>query len=191
MKPLILASASPRRAELLQQIGLTFEVCAADIDETPQACELPRDYVLRMAKEKALAIAPRFPQAVVIASDTSVVVDGTVLGKPVDAGDASRMLQLLSGRSHQVMTSVCVYSAEYTDLVVNETDVWFKPLSTSEIEAYWRSGEPADKAGAYAIQGLGAMFVERIDGSYSGVMGLPLFDVARMLHDAGVIESIA
>ena len=191
MKPLILASASPRRAELLQQIGLTFEVCAADIDETPQACELPRDYVLRMAKEKALAIAPRFPQAVVIASDTSVVVDGTVLGKPVDEEDASRMLQLLSGRSHQVMTSVCVYSAEYTDLVVNETDVWFKPLSTSEIEAYWRSGEPADKAGAYAIQGLGAMFVERIDGSYSGVMGLPLFDVARMLHDAGVIESIA
>ena len=191
MKPLILASASPRRAELLQQIGLTFEVCAADIDETPQACELPRDYVLRMAKEKALAIAPRFPQAVVIASDTSVVVDGTVLGKPVDAEDASRMLQLLSGRSHQVMTSVCVYSAEYTDLVVNETDVWFKPLSATEIEAYWRSGEPVDKAGAYAIQGLGAMFVERIDGSYSGVMGLPLFDVARMLHDAGVIESIA
>jgi len=191
MKPLILASASPRRAELLQQIGLTFEVCAADIDETPQACELPRDYVLRMAKEKALAIAPRFPQAVVIASDTSVVVDGTVLGKPVDAEDASRMLQLLSGRSHQVMTSVCVYSAEYTDLVVNETDVWFKPLSAAEIEAYWRCGEPVDKAGAYAIQGLGAMFVERIDGSYSGVMGLPLFDVARMLHDAGVIESIA
>jgi len=191
MKPLILASASPRRAKLLQQIGLTFKVCAADIDETPQACELPRDYVLRMAKEKALAIAPRFPQAVVIASDTSVVVDGTVLGKPVDAEDASRMLQLLSGRSHQVMTSVCVYSAEYTDLVVNETDVWFKPLSAAEIEAYWRSGEPVDKAGAYAIQGLGAMFVERIDGSYSGVMGLPLFDVARMLHDAGVIESIA
>ena len=191
MKPLILASASPRRAKLLQQIGLTFKVCAADIDETPQACELPRDYVLRMAKEKALAIAPRFPQAVVIASDTSVVVDGTVLGKPVDAEDASRMLQLLSGRSHQVMTSVCVYSAEYTDLVVNETDVWFKPLSAAEIEAYLRSGEPVDKAGAYAIQGLGAMFVERIDGSYSGVMGLPLFDVARMLHDAGVIESIA
>ncbi len=186
MKALILASASPRRAELLQQIGLQFEVCAAHIDESLRPNESPRDYVLRMAQEKAEAIAPRFPGAVILASDTSVVVDDEVLGKPADQADAARMLACLADRSHVVMTSVCVLG-EQCQLALNETEVWFRAISPAEMAAYWHSGEPADKAGGYAIQGLGAQFVARIDGSYSGVMGLPLFEVAQMLRQAEVM----
>ena len=186
MKDLVLASASPRRAELLQQIGLQFMVCAADIDETVQQGETPRDYVLRMAREKAQAIKQHYPEAVVLASDTSVVIDGTVLGKPSDEEDAHRMLSLLSGRTHLVLTSVCVL-AEDEQCAVNQTEVLFREVSSSEMASYWASGEPADKAGAYAIQGVGAKFVQRINGSYSGVMGLPLFEVAAMLSEAGVV----
>lgn len=187
MKTLVLASASPRRAELLRQIGVAFDVCAADIDETPAVDEPAYDYVMRMAQQKAEAIAPQFPSAVILASDTSVVVAGEVLGKPRHHQDARDMLRRLSGRSHQVMTSVCVLGSE-CQRAVNLTEVWFRPLSDTEIEAYWHTGEPIDKAGAYAIQGLGAKFVERIHGSYSGVMGLPLFEVAQMLTRAGVME---
>jgi septum formation protein len=188
MNRLVLASASPRRAELLRQIGVAFDVCAADIDETRMLNESPYSYVLRMARQKAEAVAPRFAGAIILASDTSVVIDGDVLGKPQNHADAHGMLRRLAGRSHQVMTSVCVL-AEACQLVVNQTEVWFRDMSDAEIDAYWHTGEPIDKAGAYAIQGLGAKFVERIDGSYSGVMGLPLFEVANMLAAAGVMES--
>lgn len=188
MNRLVLASASPRRAELLRQIGVAFDVCAADIDETRMLNESPYSYVLRMARQKAEAVAPRFTGAIILASDTSVVIDGDVLGKPQNQSDAHGMLRRLAGRSHQVMTSVCVL-AEACQLVVNQTEVWFRDMSDAEIDAYWHTGEPIDKAGAYAIQGLGAKFVERIDGSYSGVMGLPLFEVANMLAAAGVMES--
>lgn len=185
MKDLILASASPRRAELLKQIGVQFDVCAANIDESLRQEESSRDYVLRMAQEKAQTIAPRFPGALILASDTSVVVDDEVLGKPVDEADAAQMLVRLADRSHVVMTSVCVLG-EKMQLTLNETEVWFRAISAIEMAAYWQSGEPADKAGGYAIQGLGAQFVARIDGSYSGVMGLPLFEVAQMLRQAGL-----
>lgn len=188
MTALVLASASPRRAELLQQIGMQFDVCAAHIDETPHEGEQAENYVLRMAIEKAQAIKPAFPDCVVIASDTSVVVDGEVLGKPVDFNDAQKMLRQLAGRAHVVMTSVCVMGTQQ-ETCLNQTEVWFRAISDEEILAYWQTGEPGDKAGAYAIQGVGAKFVERIHGSYSGVMGLPLFEVSAMLERMGVVAS--
>lgn len=187
MKRLVLASASPRRAELLQQMGLQFEVCAAEIDETPRSEETPYDYVSRMAQEKARAVKQHFPGAVVLASDTSVVIDGQILGKPTDEQDAHRMLSLLSGRAHLVLTSVCVFGND-EQCTINETEVLFRPVDTREMTSYWASGEPVDKAGAYAIQGVGAKFIERINGSYSGVMGLPLFEVSAMLTKAGVVS---
>lgn len=182
-----LASASPRRCELLGQLGMTFEQVPADIDETPLNGEPPEDYVLRMALEKAHAAAATLdtPHVPVLGADTSVVVDGVILGKPEDRDHAVSMLTRLSDTSHRVLSAVAIVGGgrEATELSV--TDVQFRKLSSSEIAAYWDKGEPEGKAGAYAIQGLGALFIENIQGSYSGVMGLPLFETGRLLESFG------
>jgi len=188
MSKIVLASASPRRAELLAQIGVQFEVYAADIDETPMTNESPYDYVVRMALEKARAVANCYDDKIILASDTSVVFEGDILGKPEDEQHARNMLQRLSGKTHQVMTSICLLG-EQQHLVVSTTDVTFRDLSEREISAYWASGEPLGKAGGYAIQGFGATFIERIAGSYSAVMGLPLFEVGQALRAEGVITA--
>ena len=176
----MLASQSPRRAEILRQAGIPFAVRPADIDETPLAGEPPRDYVQRLAEWKALAV-PAAPGEIVLGADTTVVADGEMLAKPADAADARRMLRLLSGRRHEVLTGVCLRrdTGVVRDCAV--TEVWFAPLGAEEIEAYVASGEPMDKAGAYAIQGLACKFVEKIEGCYFNVMGLPIALVYRHL----------
>lgn len=187
MRSIILASASPRRAELLRQMGLNFSVLPVDIDETPRPDECAASYVERLAREKAnagLARAER-PECLVIGSDTSVVLDGVILGKPRDMTDAAAMLASLSGQTHKVMTAVALADKHdcYARLVV--TDVRFKVLRAEEIEAYCKTGEPMDKAGAYGIQGKGGIFVDGIWGSYSAVVGLPLNETAALLTEAG------
>ncbi len=183
---LILASASPRRAELLAQIGVRFEQRATAVDETPLVGETPGDYVARLALEKARArYRQQRPVLPVLGADTTVVVDGQMLGKPRDAAHAGSMLRSLSGRLHQVFSGVALVGA-HEAVAVNCSKVWFGPIGDSDIEAYWRSGEPRDKAGGYAIQGLAAAFIARLDGSYSGVMGLPLYETARLLQDFGI-----
>ena len=185
MSSLILASASPRRAELLQQIGLRFSVRPAEIDETPEPDETPEHYVERLAREKALVVAVSFPESPVLGSDTSVVLGGVILGKPADAAEARATLEQLSGATHQVMTAVALAcdGVCHSRLVV--TEVRFRALSADEIEAYVASGEPMDKAGSYGIQGLGGIFVKELRGSYSAVVGLPLQETAALLADAG------
>lgn len=183
MSDLVLASGSPRRKELLEQIGVSFEVLKVSVDETPLPDESPLDYVLRLALEKAAAgselVSHNKP---VLGSDTTVVCNGEILGKPVDKDDAIAMLQMLSGNHHQVITAVAVIKGKIKRHQVVTTDVAFRPLSNEEIEAYWNTGEPSDKAGAYGIQGLGAVFVENIVGSYSSVVGLPLAQTAKLLN---------
>lgn len=182
-----LASASPRRSELLRQLGLDFDVTPADIDESIRPGEAPDAYVERLALEKGRAAwaALDAHDTPVLAADTAVVLAPKILGKPVDAADAADMLAQLAGRSHDVLTSVAVLDAEREAVIVNRTEVCFRSIHPDEIAAYWRSGEPSGKAGGYAIQGLGAMFIEEIHGSYSGVMGLPLFETARLLTGFG------
>lgn len=185
---LILASQSPRRQELLRLITPDFSVCSADIDEalTPGA-DLAAE-VARLAAGKAQAVADSHPQAAVIGSDTLVVLDGQALGKPQDADDACRMLGMLSGRTHEVMTGLALYvpgHGMYTDTVV--THVRFAPLSAEEIAAYAASGEPLDKAGAYGIQGTGARFIEAIEGDYYSVMGLPVRRLYERMRENGLI----
>jgi septum formation protein len=180
---LVLASASPRRAELLRTAGFSFDVRPADVDETPRADEPPAAYALRVARDKALAAAAR-PDAAdvwILAADTVVVVDGQILGKPTDHADARRMLSMLSGVVHEVLTAVVVRHDEVETSEVVSTRVRFAALGPAEIDWYVASGEPDGKAGAYAIQGLGSRFVERIEGSWSNVVGLPLATVYRML----------
>jgi septum formation protein len=183
---LILASASPRRADLLAAAGFEFVVRPVEIDEQPRDGETPVDYVLRLAREKAAAAAAANPVSgeVVIAADTSVVVDGQILGKPVDDEDACRMLRLLSGREHEVLTGVAIRRDGREASAVASTCVQFLPLTTEEITWYVASGEPRDKAGAYAVQGLASRFVEQIRGSYANVVGLPVALVHRLLVDA-------
>ena len=179
---LILASASPRRQALLRQVGIAFRQQVAEIDETPLDNEVAEDYVVRLALEKARAVRQHSVDdgLPVLGADTAVVVDGRPLGKPENLAHARQMLQLLSGREHRVMSAVAlVRSREAVQLSVSR--VWFRPLSENEIDAYWRTGEPQDKAGAYAIQGRAAAFIEQLEGSYSGVMGLPLFETAELL----------
>jgi septum formation protein len=183
---LVLASASPRRAELLTQIGVPFTTLPVDICEAPQAGETPADYVARLAREKAEAAYRARPDAVVLGSDTTVVLDKRIMGKPVDEADAVAMLQALSGREHQVMTGIAVTDSGGTRVQVVTTTVHFRPLSIERCKAYWQSGEPCDKAGAYGIQGLGAVFVDYIEGSYSAVVGLPLAETAELLEKCGV-----
>ena len=182
---LILASASPRRCELLTQIGIEFHQRVADIDETPAAGEAAEAYVRRMALEKARAVRQLDDvELPVLGADTAVVVDGVPLGKPEDFAHARQMLKQLSGRRHEVLSAVALVDATEA-VAVNCSKVWFRQLSETELEAYWETGEPRDKAGSYAIQGLAAIFIERLDGSYSGVMGLPLYETARLLQDFG------
>jgi len=183
---LLLASASPRRADLLRAAGIPFQVVATEVDETPLARESAGAHVRRLAEAKAQAAAARFPGAVVLGADTVVVVDGHVLGKPRDAAEASTMLRSLSGRMHEVLTGVAlVLSGREARPAVDVacTHVWFASLSDAEIDWYVKSGEPMDKAGGYAIQGLGSRFVDRIEGSYTNVVGLPIPLVYRLLQN--------
>jgi len=181
-----LASASPRRRQLLDLIGVAHVVTPADIDETPHPGEAGSDYVMRLAREKARVVRERLPDLPVLAADTTVHVDGVILEKPQSETDCVRMLGLLSGRTHQVHTGLCVLSAAAPTVTCATTQVTFRRLSPDEMRAYWASGEPQGKAGAYAIQGLGAVFVQNIVGSYTGVMGLPLFETAAALRAHGV-----
>ena len=185
---IVLASASPRRAELLEAAGIAFDVAPADVDETAHAGESPETYVRRVARAKACAIGQRLPHRVVLAADTTVVVGGEMLGKPADEEDAKRMLRLLSGRVHEVMTAVALHrGAEGSPQVaLSRTDVEFAALSEQEIAWYVATGEPRDKAGAYAIQGYASRFVTRIAGSYSNVVGLPIALVYEMLEASGL-----
>lgn len=185
---IILASASPRRAELLRQLGLSFDTLPVDIDETPDPDEGPGDYVRRLAREKAQAGYQRSGRSdlLVLGSDTTVVLDNRILGKPDSDADARRMLQSLSGREHQVMTGVALATRHGVEARVSVTDVRFRALDPREIDAYCATGEPMDKAGAYGIQGRGGVFVTAISGSYSAVVGLPLDITAGLLTDAGL-----
>lgn len=185
---IILASASPRRAQLLTQLGVCFDVLPQAIDETPQSGESATELSLRLAHEKAQsALADAGDDgALVLGSDTVVDVDDTLLGKPVNGEDAVRMLLQLSGRIHRVCTVVSVASRESSASRLSETRVQFREITDSEAHTYWTTGEPKGKAGGYAIQGRGAVFVESISGSYSGVMGLPLFETAALLAEFGV-----
>lgn len=190
MSPLVyLASLSPRRHELLLQIGVDHEVVGVDVDERLLPGEPPADYVVRLASAKAEAAARSGAVAhtlPVLGADTAVVVDGEVLGKPRDRADALAMLARLSGRTHEVVTGVALATPAGLFTRVSLSRVGFRKLDDGEMARYWASGEPADKAGAYGIQGLGAVFVSRIEGSYSGVVGLPLFETAEMLRGAGI-----
>lgn len=186
---LILASASPRRKELLLQLGVCFQVLTADIDETPLQGENPEQYVQRLAREKAQAIlhsAQCPPHIAVLGADTIVVCDRQLLGKPRDAEQAAAMLSQLSARTHRVLTAVCLCNEQALEIRMSDTEVTFRTLGSQDIDSYIRSGEPFGKAGAYAVQGLGAAFVSCISGSYSGVVGLPLFETAQLLRDFGV-----
>lgn len=187
---LILASVSPRRAELLTSAGFQFEVSPADVDEAPLPGETPRDYALRVARDKAVAVSRRCqdPASVVLGADTVVVAGGEILGKPEDSDDARRMLRLLSGTVHDVHTAVVIRTQSAERAAVVATRVWFQPLDDSEISWYVDSGEPEGKAGAYAIQGRAARFIERIDGSWSNVVGLPVATVYRLLKELQVID---
>lgn len=183
-----LASQSPRRRELLDQIGVDYEVVVPEVPEEPHPGEAPEEYVIRLALEKARAVRDRLGAAVrypVLAADTVVVLDHEIFGKPRDRADGLRMLARLSGRAHLVLTGMAlVGETEQTRLSVSH--VHFRPITAQEAAAYWASGEPHDKAGGYAIQGRAAAFIERLEGSYSGVMGLSLFDVVEMLNACGM-----
>lgn len=180
---LALASASPRRAELLRAAGIEFDVMPAHVDESAQPGEAPHVYVRRVAEEKARVVVARSRDRLILAADTIVVVDGAMLGKPVDDDDAKRMLSLLSGRRHEVLTAVVIYGSGMGAPLIeaDRTEVEFAPLTEFEIDWYIATGEPRDKAGAYAIQGYASRFVARIDGSYSNVVGLPIALVYEML----------
>jgi septum formation protein len=182
---LILASRSPRRRELLAQIGLSVRILSADVDETPRAGEAPRDYVARVALAKARAVRALAHDGPVLAADTAVICDDQILGKPRDAADAARMLALLSDREHWVLSAVALLGGR-EQAALSETRVRFRPIAPAEAEAYWATGEPADKAGGYAVQGLGALFVTRLEGSWSGVVGLPLYETAQLLAAEGI-----
>ncbi|MFL6577878.1 MAG: Maf family protein [Povalibacter sp.] len=189
-KPLIwLASASPRRSSLLHQIGIAHRIRPVDLDESELPGENPADYVMRLARAKAealwtrLSLEERLP---VLGSDTTVALGNEVLGKPRDREDGFRMLRALSARTHQVYTAVAIQHADGCESQLSVSDVTMKALSDDEILSYWRSGEPADKAGAYGIQGLAAVFIERISGSYSGIVGLPLYETGELLRTIGI-----
>ena len=191
MRRLILASASPRRRELLTQAGYTFEVHPAHVNEDLRPDEDPIAYVVRLAREKAQAVfaeisakSPAPPQVVVLGADTTVTLDSHILAKPEDAADAARMLRLLSGRTHRVITGVAIATASGIEVAAEVTGVQFLTLSDEEIAAYIATGEPMDKAGAYGIQGLAAKWIPRVEGCYFNVVGLPLALVATMLEQA-------
>jgi len=180
-----LASSSPRRSQILERMGLDFTAAGVDIDERQHPGETADIMVVRLAVEKACAVTPE-PDKVVLGADTAVVLDGEVFGKPADRADALRMLAMLSGRRHQVMTGVAVRAASTAESLLSVTEVTFRKIAPDEALDYWQSGEPRGKAGAYAIQGLGGTFVESIAGSYTGVVGLPVFETAELLRSAGI-----
>lgn len=177
---LVLASQSPRRAEILRNAGIPFVVRVAPVDETPLDGEKPEHYVQRLAEAKTRAV-PANDSEIVLGADTTVVVHGQILGKPADAADARRMLELLAGRSHEVMTGIAIRRGEDVTSDCAVTAVWFSPMSHREIDDYVASGEPMDKAGAYAIQGLASRFIEKVEGCYFNVVGLPVSLVYRHL----------
>jgi septum formation protein len=179
--PIILASASPRRQELLRNAGIQFAVRPAEIEELPLANELPLAFAHRMAREKARAVSESCSANVILAADTVVAVGDEILGKPQDENDAARMLRLLAGRTHSVITGVCVLGEDFEDVRSETTTVQFSPLSEDEIRDYVRTGEPMDKAGAYAIQGRASRWISKIEGDYYNVVGLPVDLVWRML----------
>lgn len=183
-----LASASPRRLELLRQIGIACRVLPVSVDESVQPPERPAEYVRRLAQLKAEAgwKVQNAPQAVVLGADTSVVLGEEILGKPRDAEEGAAMLLKLSGRTHQVLTAVAVRTAAGSEGRLSRSEVTFRAIGRAEARAYWETGEPQDKAGGYAVQGLGAVFIAHLNGSFSGVMGLPLFETAALLGAAGV-----
>jgi len=183
---LVLASASPRRQELLRNAGIAFAVQPANIPEDPLPDENARVCAERLAREKALAIARQRPNDVVLGADTVVVIDGQILGKPVDAADATRMLRLLSGRTHDVITGVCLAVDGKQSVSSETTSVTMSEIPDKEIAQYVATGEPMDKAGAYAIQGIASRWIPRIEGDYSNVVGLPVALVYRMLRQVGL-----
>ena len=185
-RKVILASSSPRRRDLLDLIGITHEVRPADVDETILSGEIPTDYAERLAREKAEAIAGDGGTDIVIGADTAVVIDGRVLGKPVNEQQAAAMLEQLGGRTHTVVTAVAIVVDGRTSSGVEEVEVTFRPLTQEEIESYVATKEPMDKAGAYGIQGFGATIVERIEGDYFAVMGLPIVRLVRLLAERGI-----
>lgn len=182
---LLLASSSPRRRQILENMGLEFDAAGVDVDEQRHPGESADIMVVRLAVEKACAVDAG-ADTVVLAADTAVVLEGEVFGKPADEADALRMLAALSGRHHQVMTGVAVRSGRSTASVLSVTDVKFREIGPDEALDYWHSGEPRDKAGAYAIQGLAGDFVETITGSYTGVVGLPVLETAELLRATGI-----
>ncbi len=186
-----LASASPRRQELLRQLGLEFEAIPSDIEETRQPAETAADYVVRAALDKARHVAARIreqgrPERPVLGADTEVVMEGAVFGKPGDAREAAEMLNRLAGRGHEVLSGIALIAGGREWTTRSRSRVFLAPMTAAEIEAYCATGEPLDKAGGYAIQGRAAAFIERIEGSYSGVMGLPLHELVMMMRKAGL-----
>jgi septum formation protein len=184
---LVLASASPRRQELLRNAGITFEVQPAHIPEDPLPGEAAKECAERLARQKALAVAGQRPHDFVLGADTLVVVDGLLLGKPSDAADAARMLHMLSGREHQVITGVCLVVNGQPSVASETTLVTVSEITDRDIAEYVASGEPMDKAGAYAIQGIASRWIPRIEGDYSNVVGLPVALVWRMLQQSGIV----
>jgi len=184
---LILASASPRRQELLRNAGIAFTVQAANVAESATPGEIPRDCAERLAAEKARAVLDRRPKDIILGADTIVVVDGEILGKPRDEADAERMLRMLSGRKHEVITGVCVAGADSQEVSSESTIVSMSELREDEIRHYVAGGEPMDKAGAYAIQGTASRWIYRIEGDYFNVVGLPVSLVYRMLRERRII----
>ncbi|MFL5553918.1 MAG: Maf family protein [Gemmatimonadaceae bacterium] len=182
----VLASGSPRRRQLLDLIGITHEVRPSNVDETARPREAPRRHAERLAREKATAVARRDPDLITIGADTVVVINRKVLGKPIDDADAARMLAMLSGREHTVITAIAVSRGKKLRSAIEEVRVKFRRLRDAEIDAYIATREPMDKAGAYGIQGYGATIVERIEGDYFAVMGLPLVRLINLLRDVGV-----
>ncbi len=188
---LILASASPRRRELLRQIGIEFETIVPDLDETPLVNESAEQFVERLALEKAqqgltMARGQGMAELPVLGADTCIALDGKILGKPENRVDGVAMLSSLAGRTHEVLTAVALVSEAETQQLVSRSRVTFGPMTEEEIAAYWDTGEPVDKAGSYGIQGKAAAFIEHIEGSYSGIVGLPLYEVGRILKNLGI-----
>ena len=184
---LILASASPRRSEILKQIGIKHTILPTDIPEVPAQGETPKSYVARIASEKSFAAQTLSGKSkAVLAADTEVIIDDLILGKPSSLTDAISMLTRLSGRTHQVITAVSLRYLNHHWSSLSISQVTFRHIKTSEIEAYWASGEPKDKAGAYAIQGLGSVFVQNMEGSFSGIVGLPIYETSILLDKVGI-----
>lgn len=182
-----LASTSPRRRELLEQVGIGYTLIRAEVDETPLPAEPPAAYVERLARAKAEAgLQAVGGEGLVLGADTTVVADGLILGKPRDRAEGLALLERLSGREHAVLSAVALATAGRTEARVQVSRVHFRATTAAEREAYWATGEPADKAGGYAVQGRAAVFIERLDGSYSGVMGLPLYETCELLRAFGV-----